>query len=1037
MEIRMKDEITIEDLNGLKYYLIGHLDGKFKGIEEKIIKLSESLQDLNKDIERSRIEAKFNISETHLKIVNFLLKEYPKKYGAEEISEKIEISRAQVFNLLSDLFEASFVEKDRIGKNVVYKIDKARAISILGERIKGSKDDKTIAEESLRLARIHYAEGNYDEGVKFVEMAFNIFNSFKNEKKLAECHSILAKFDETIFKFDEAISHYASSLELYNKLKDRENQYLTTFSLGSIQYKIGNYDEALVLYEKNLEISMELQNQKEIAKTLSQIALINQIKGESEKALEFYNKSLEIKKNLEELDDVVRIQSKIAKIYHDKEEYDMALKFYNKSLEIERNFENQIGIASLLHQKAMIYQTKGEYAEALRYYNESLEIDRKLVNKIGIARTLYQKAMIHQTKGEYAEALGYYNESLEIDRKLVNKKGIARTLYQKAMIHQAKGEIEDASRNYNEAINIFEKFGDKRDIALTFHQIAMISQDKGKYADALKLHDESLEINQKHGNRTGIAFTLYQKAMICQTKGEIDDALKLYQEAKETFEEVGDKRNIANILHQIANIHQIKGEYLFCWNNIPGSDNIRLIQILKRQFHIDWAKSAEINKIEGDKVINVSTEKNFLSLRLNNERTRVSLTIDNGAEYEIIARMENNVLNIYGGGYEKALELLEESLNNRRTLGDQEGIASTLVEMASLNRQEEKFEVANENLKEAIPILRKIGNESDIKKVEDMMKNIASKLHQIAKNYQKRGENNTALKLYNGIKESYQKLEDQKNLATVLVEMASLNRQEEKFEVANENLKEAIPILRKIGNESDIKKVEDMMKNIASKLHQIAKNYQKRGENNTALKLYNRIKESYQKLEDQKNLATVLVEMASLNRQEKEYLFSWDGIPGNDSLRLIDFLKQKYDIDWITTAKIEKIDNGKTIKLSAEKNYLSLKLNDGKNEINLEIDDVRANKFIVRTEKGKLNIYEKKFEAANENLKEAIPILRKIGNESDIKKAVDMLQNITNELHQTAKNYQNMGENNTALKLYNGIKGSYQKLEDQKAWQQS
>src|SRR5659263_235012 len=947
MEIRMKDEITIEDLNGLKYYLIGHLDGKFKGIEEKIIKLSESLQDLNKDIERSRIEAKFNISETHLKIVNFLLKEYPKKYGAEEISEKIEISRAQVFNLLSDLFEASFVEKDRIGKNVVYKIDKARAISILGERIKGSKDDKTIAEESLRLARIHYAEGNYDEGVKFVEMAFNIFNSFKNEKKLAECHSILAKFDETIFKFDEAISHYASSLELYNKLKDRENQYLTTFSLGSIQYKIGNYDEALVLYEKNLEISMELQNQKEIAKTLSQIALINQIKGESEKALEFYNKSLEIKKNLEELDDVVRIQSKIAKIYHDKEEYDMALKFYNKSLEIERNFENQIGIASLLHQKAMIYQAKGEYVEALKLYTESLEIDRKQVNQIGIARTLYQKAMIHQTKGEYAEALGYYNESLEIDRKLVNKKGIARTLYQKAMIHQAKGEIEDASRNYNEAINIFEKFGDKRDIALTFHQIAMISQDKGKYADALKLHDESLEINKKHGNRTGIAFTLYQKAMICQTKGEIDDALKLYQEAKETFEEVGDKRNIANILHQIANIHQIKGEYLFCWNNIPGSDNIRLIQILKRQFHIDWAKSAEINKIEGDKVINVSTEKNFLSLRLNNERTRVSLTIDNGAEYEIIARMENNVLNIYGGGYEKALELLEESLNNRRTLGDQEGIASTLVEMASLNRQEEKFEVANENLKEAIPILRKIGNESDIKKVEDMMKNIASKLHQIAKNYQKRGENNTALKLYNGIKESYQKLEDQKNLATVLVEMASLNK------------------------------------------------------------------------------------------QEKEYLFSWDGIPGNDSLRLIDFLKQKYDIDWITTAKIEKIDNGKTIKLSAEKNYLSLKLNDGKNEINLEIDDVRANKFIVRTEKGKLNIYEKKFEAANENLKEAIPILRKIGNESDIKKAVDMLQNITNELHQTAKNYQNMGENNTALKLYNGIKGSYQKLEDQKAWQQS
>ncbi len=87
------------------------------------------------------------------------------------------------------------------------------------------------------------------------------------------------------------------------------------------------------------------------------------------------------------------------------------------------------------------------------------------------------------------------------------------------------------------------------------------------------------------------------------------------------------------------------------------------------------------------------------------------------------------------------------------------------------------------------------------------------------------------------------------------------------------------------------------------------------------------------------------------------YLFSWDEIPENGSVRLIDLLKQNYSIDWVKTAKMEKIDDGKTIKVSIEKNSLSLKLNDEKTEVNLKIDDGRTDKFIVKKENGKLNIY--------------------------------------------------------------------------------
>ncbi len=89
----------------------------------------------------------------------------------------------------------------------------------------------------------------------------------------------------------------------------------------------------------------------------------------------------------------------------------------------------------------------------------------------------------------------------------------------------------------------------------------------------------------------------------------------------------------------------------------------------------------------------------------------------------------------------------------------------------------------------------------------------------------------------------------------------------------------------------------------------------------------------------------------------KGYLFSWDKIPGNDNVRLIEILTHEFDIDWAKTEKIEKIDDGMTIRLTAENNSLSLKLNIEKTKVNLEINDIRTDEFDARIENGELSIY--------------------------------------------------------------------------------
>ncbi len=104
------------------------------------------------------------------------------------------------------------------------------------------------------------------------------------------------------------------------------------------------------------------------------------------------------------------------------------------------------------------------------------------------------------------------------------------------------------------------------------------------------------------------------------------------------------------------------------------------------------------------------------------------------------------------------------------------------------------------------------------------------------------------------------------------------------------------------------------------------------------------------------------------------YLFRWEEVPGDDSGRLLEFLKQEFDIRWAEAAKIEKIDNDRNIKVTAEKNHLSLGLNNEKNKVNLKIDDGRSAEFRAKSENGKLNIYREKLNIYSEiNQKKELP----------------------------------------------------------------
>jgi CRISPR-associated Csx11 family protein len=95
---------------------------------------------------------------------------------------------------------------------------------------------------------------------------------------------------------------------------------------------------------------------------------------------------------------------------------------------------------------------------------------------------------------------------------------------------------------------------------------------------------------------------------------------------------------------------------LFIWNRIkikdgiPGNDCKKLINFIKYNYNVEWAKTENITNIEtidDNNTIKVSIEKNSLTLNLNNEKTRVFLKINNHKTDEYIVKTQKKKLSVY------------------------------------------------------------------------------------------------------------------------------------------------------------------------------------------------------------------------------------------------------------------------------------------------------------------------------------------------------------------------------------------------------
>ncbi|NJD78135.1 MAG: hypothetical protein FIB08_13765 [Candidatus Methanoperedens sp.] len=94
------------------------------------------------------------------------------------------------------------------------------------------------------------------------------------------------------------------------------------------------------------------------------------------------------------------------------------------------------------------------------------------------------------------------------------------------------------------------------------------------------------------------------------------------------------------------------------------------------------------------------------------------------------------------------------------------------------------------------------------------------------------------------------------------------------------------------------------------------------------------------------------------NLEQKDvYLFGWENVPGNESHRLLVFLRDYHGINWTENATITKDDERKIIRVSANGNAVEIMLYD--EGARMTIGEISYHDMWVKEENGTHNLYNK------------------------------------------------------------------------------
>ena len=344
-----------------------------------------------------------------------------------------------------------------------------------------------------------------------------------------------------------------------------------------------------------------------------------------------------------------------------------------------------------------VHNEFGDKKKALEIFDQSLAIRRANHDRDGEIYTINNIAIAYQYMGDSRRALEFFSQAAELLRSVGDYAKEATILNNMCVTYEDLGDYRTGLSFCDRALAIRRDLDDRLGEATVLNNMGSARSSLGEYQQAKDLYNRSAAIYKDLGSKQGEGIELTNLGWLYGTLGDYQKADDFYQKALEIFRDQKDRFREGNVLNNIA------------VNYFDREDYRKALEInqealkLRRETHNFAGEGITLTNIASCYTHLAEPQKAFdyynQSIELQRERNPRQL-----------AAALRNVGGLYRdqGDLQKALVYLNEALQITQRIGDINGEAQTLSQIARVERNRGNLVEARRNIEAALATVESV-----------------------------------------------------------------------------------------------------------------------------------------------------------------------------------------------------------------------------------------------------------------------------------------------------------------------------------------
>ncbi len=407
-----------------------------------------------------------------------------------------------------------------------------------------------------------------DAIVEWCEDLARHFNQSDDDVRASKYLGIAGDKATDLYANESAENYYTKALERTPSAKYPEQRFKLLTMRAKVYAVMGNMDLQENDLKEQIEITDRLNDKKGKIDCLGNLAH-NYFRIHK---LEDMKSALDEGKKLLETTDhpfgEITINITYGNYFNNRNQFETALEYFEQSIRKSEELKDYKGMSTALSNSGLSQKALGAFDKALEYYQKSLEYDEKIGNLKSEAINLINIGVIYHQRGAFDKALEAYEKAREIAKGIGSKYIQSLSLPNIAVIYQIKGERDRALNSYKELLEISRQMNFIQGQASSLKNIGTWYLEYGDFNKATEYYNDALAIIQRNdlkgqepGTLLNIGFTYYYLGQLDKAKELLYKALEKSQKIKHKASEDYSRRYLGFVLLDSGELEEAEKQF--------------------------------------------------------------------------------------------------------------------------------------------------------------------------------------------------------------------------------------------------------------------------------------------------------------------------------------------------------------------------------------------------------------------------------------------------------------------------------------------